>query len=177
MKIVVGILVVVVVLFLGALLYASMQSPDFSVQRSTVIHAPADSLYARFATPRTWARWSAWTAKADTSLRYAYQGPDSGPGAIMNFTSLRMGNGSLRISSAVPGREVRYELGLTGTEMVVHGQVTLEPVPEGTRVTWRDSGTMGKSLFMRLLKPLLDRSMATAYETSFAGLSRELAAR
>jgi hypothetical protein len=177
MKVLVIVLGVVVVLFVGALVIGTTMSPEFAVRGSTVIAAPVDSLYARFATPRTWARWSAWTVNADTSLRYTYEGPDSGPGATMRFTSRRMGSGALRIAVAEPDSLVRYELKFAGSEMVVHGRVRLEPVGNSTRVTWQDSGTLGGNVLVRLLKPLLDRSMAAAYETSFAGLRRELGAR
>jgi hypothetical protein len=176
-KVLLGILILLVALFLGALIYASTQSPDFAVQGTTVIGAPADSLYARFATPRTWARWSAWTTRVDSSLRYAYEGPETGTGAVMKFTSQRMGNGSLRIGAVAPGREVNYDLAIVGFETKLHGKVTLEPAPEGTRITWRDSGSLGQSLLVRLLKPYLDRNMAVAYDTSFAGLRQEFGAR
>jgi hypothetical protein len=157
-------LVLVIAFFLPA---------TFSVQRATVIAAPADAIYARFATPRTWARWSAWTTEADPTLVYTYAGPDSGVGAIMRFTAKKMGNGELEIVEAVPGQAVGYELRMTGSDMAVHGRVAFEPTEGGTRVTWHDSGSLGKNILMRYLGPLLDKSLAAAYEKSFAGLRRE----
>ena len=105
------------------------------------------------ATPRTWATWSAWTAEADPTLLYAYAGPDSGIGAVMKFTAQRMGNGELEIVEAVPGQAVGYELRMAGTDMKVSGRVTLEPAGNGTKVTWRDSGDLGRNVLLRYLAP------------------------
>ena len=145
----------------------------FSVQRSAVIAAPAERIYARFATPRTWATWSAWTTAADPTLVYTYAGPDSGVGAIMRFTAKKMGNGELEIVEAVPAQLVRYELRMTGSDLAVHGRVAFEPAEGGTKITWNDTGTLGKNVLMRYLGPVLDKSLAEAYEKSFAGLRRE----
>jgi len=145
----------------------------FAVERSAVIPAPAEPLYAKLATPRTWATWSAWTTAADPTLVYTYAGPDSGVGATMRFTAKKMGNGELEIVEAVPAQAVGYELRLTGTDMKLNGKVTFEPAAGGTRVTWRDSGDLGKNVLLRYLRPLLDRNLATAYEKCFAGLRHE----
>ena len=157
----------ILVLFLGVAFFLPSK---FSVERSTLIAAPADSIYARVATPRTWATWSAWTVEEDSTLVYTYAGPDSGVGAIMKFTAKRMGNGELEIVEAVPGQAVGYELRMTGTDMKVNGRVTLEPAGNGTKVTWRDSGDLGRNVLLRYLAPMLEKNLAAAYEKNFAGL-------
>jgi hypothetical protein len=147
----------------------------FVVERSTLIAAPVDSIYARVAAPRTWATWSAWTVKEDSTLLYTCAGPESGVGAIMKFTAQRMGNGELAIVEAVPGRAVGYQLRLTGTDMKVNGRITLEPAGSGTRITWRDSGDLGRNVLLRYLAPMLEKNLAAAYEKNFQGLTRETA--
>jgi len=47
------------------------------------------------------------------------------------------------------------------------------PGAGGTKVTWHDTGELGKNVLLRYLGPVLDRSLAAAYEKSFAGLRRE----
>jgi hypothetical protein len=162
------------VLFLAV---AFFLPPRFAVERSTVIAAPADSIYVRVATPRTWAAWSAWTASEDSTLVYTYAGPDSGDGAIMRFTAKQMGDGELEIVETIPGRAVGYELRFAGTDMKVTGRVTLEPVAGGTKVTWRDAGDLGGNVLLRYLAPVLDRNLAAAYARNFAGLQRETASK
>ena len=166
------ILAVAIVLIL-LLAVAFFLPATFSVQRSAVIAAPTEQVYAKFATPRSWARWSAWTAEADPTLVYTYAGPDSGVGAIMRFAAKKLGSGELQIVEAVPAQVVSYELRMTGSDMAVHGRVAFEPAEGGTKVTWHDTGSLGKNVLLRYLGPMLDKSLAAAYEKSFAGLRRE----
>jgi uncharacterized protein YndB with AHSA1/START domain len=177
MKILRNVVIAIAALLVLFLAIAFFLPSEFAVERSTVITAPADSIYALVVTPRSWAAWSAWTAREDSTLVYTYAGPDSGVGAVMRFTAKRMGNGELEIVEAVPGRVVGYELRLVGTDMEVRGRVTLEPSGEGTKVTWRDSGDLGGNVLLRYLAPVLERNLATAYEKNFAGLRRETAAK
>ncbi len=164
---------VVAVILLLCLVIAFFLPSTFSVQGSGVIAASADQVYAKFATPRTWARWSAWTTEADPTLAYTYSGPDSGVGAVMAWTAKKMGNGRMQIVEAVPGQRVRYDLSMTGSDMTVHGDVRFETVPEGTKVTWSDSGTLGKNVLLRYLAPVLDTALKAAYQKSFEKLQRE----
>jgi uncharacterized protein YndB with AHSA1/START domain len=168
-----NLVIAVAVVLLLLLAVAFFLPATFSVQRSAIIAAPAEQVYTKFVTPRTWARWSAWTTAADPTLVYTYAGPDSGVGAIMKFTAKKMGSGELEIVEAVPGQAVGYELRMTGTDLDVHGHLTLEPAAGGTKVTWHDSGRLGKNVLLRYLGPMLDKSLAAAYEKSFAGLRRE----
>jgi hypothetical protein len=173
MRILRNLVLAVAVLLVLLLAVAFFLPSKFSGQRSTVVAAPAGALYSRLATPRTWATWSAWTTRADSTLVYTYAGPDSGVGAVMRFTAQKMGNGELEIVEARPEQAVGYELRLTGTDMKVRGQVTLEPAEGGTKVTWTDSGDLGRNVLLRYLRPMLDRNLAAAYEKSFEGLRRE----
>jgi uncharacterized protein YndB with AHSA1/START domain len=173
MKIIRALAIAIALVLLLLLGVAFFLPSSFSAQRSALITAPAAQVYAKFASPRTWARWSAWSTAADPSLVYTYAGPDSGVGAIMQWTSKKMGSGQLRIVEAEPGQRVSYELGMTGSDMAVHGQVTFEPAGEGTKVTWHDTGSLGKNVLARYLGPVLDKSLAAAYEKSFANLQRE----
>ncbi len=174
MKALQTIVVVVLLVILAVVGIAITMPPEFAVEDTAMISAPADSLYARFVVPRTWARWSSWSTRKDPTLVYSYAGPDSGVGATMKWTSAKMGSGQFEIAEAQPGRLVRYELQMAGGLAVIHGRVTLEPAAGGTQVTWRDTGTLGKNPIVRLLYPLLGRQMHAAYEESFANLRREL---
>ncbi len=175
MKVLQTIVIVVFVVIVVLLGVALLMPAEFSVEDSAVIPAPPDSLYARFASPRTWARWSSWTDRRDPTLVYGYAGPDSGVGAVMTWTSAKMGSGRFEIAEARPVSLVRYELRMAGGAVAIHGRVALAPEAGGTRVTWRDTGSLGQNPIARLLYPLLSRQMHGAYEESFAGLRRDLA--
>ena len=108
MKVLLAILVVLVIIVAVVVGIAFTMPAQFSLQDSAVIAAPPETLYVRFATPRTWARWSAWTTEKDPTLAYTYPGADSGVGAIMKWTSKAMGFGQLEIVEVQPGRMVHY---------------------------------------------------------------------
>jgi uncharacterized protein YndB with AHSA1/START domain len=171
---VLGIVVVVLLVIVAAVLTFALTLPaEFSAQGNALISAPPESLYVRFATPRTWAHWSAWTTRNDPTLAYTYTGPDSGVGATMHWTSQRLGSGQLAIVEAVPSRLVHYELRFMTSPAPVVGRVRLEPKAGGTEVTWSDQGRLGGSPLMRLMYPLMKTMMRRAYEESFANLRLE----
>jgi hypothetical protein len=172
MKVFKGIVLAVGALIVLALVVSLFLPSTFSVQRTDVVPGTVNAIYARFAKPRTWSEWSAWTTSKDPTLHYQYEGPDSGVGATMKWTSKGMGDGRLTIVEAVPGDHVRYELRMAGTDMSVHGLVRFEPAGGATRITWHDRGSLGSNPLYRLLTPVLDRALGGAFEQSFANLKR-----
>lgn len=161
--------------FFAAIVAGFLMPSKFSVERAEVIPAPPGDVFARFATPRTWPEWSAWSTTADSTLRCTFEGPASGVGATMKWTARQMGNGTLRIIEAIEPSSVRYEVRIADTPVVVNGLVTLEPAGAGTKVTWRDAGDVGRNPIMRLLLPMIDGSLGNAFEIGFRGLRRTLA--
>ncbi len=99
MKVFRAVVIVIGVLIVLAVVAACLMPNTFSVRRSRVIVADAGTLYAKFATPRTWAEWSTWTSRGDSTLHYSYEGPDSGVGAAMKWTSKKFGDGKLTIAT------------------------------------------------------------------------------
>lgn len=176
MKVVRNVVLGIAVLFFAAMIAGLFMPSTFAVERAATIVAPPERVYERFATPRTWAEWSAWNVAADSTLRFVYEGPASGPGAVMKWSGRRMGNGTLRITDARPHATVRYEVRVAETPVVVRGHVRLAPADGGTRVTWSDSGEVGRNPVMRLMLPVIDGSLGNAFEIGFRGLARELEA-
>lgn len=173
MKLVGRIVLVVFVLGLVLFVCSRLMPSHYAVQRIAVIPAPSDTLYQRFATLRTWNRWSAWNSRRDPSIVYVYEGPETGKGGAMRWTSRKMGDGRLDLVDAEPGHEVEYQLRMQGTDFVAHGHIRLEPVAGGTKVTWRDDGDLGQNGIYRLMGPFMDKMLGSAFEQSFAGLKAD----
>ncbi len=174
MKILRNIVLGVGVLIALLLICGMLMPSKFSVQRSTVIAADPGAIYEKFATPKTWAEWSAWTAQEDPSLEYAYEGPETGQGAVMKWTAKQMGNGRLTITEAVPGQTVRYKMEMEGTSLSVNGHISMEPGQGGTKVTWHDTGDVGGNPIYRLMNPLMDGVLGGAFEKGFDGIRKSL---
>lgn len=171
MKIFRNIVIAVGVLIAAAVVVACFMPNRFSVRRSRVIASDPATLYGKFATPRTWAEWSMWSPSNDSTLHYAYEGPDSGVGATMKWTSKKFGDGKLTLSEATPTSSVRYELQMAGSDMYVHGHVSFEPAEDGTNVTWHDQGDFGANPMWRLFGPMMDGMLGSAFEKSLANLA------
>ncbi len=177
MKVFTRIVLAVLALMLITLCAGFLMPSHYAVERSAVIAAPPESVWTRMATLRTWGRWSAWTSRADPTLAYTYAGPETGQGAVMRWTSRKMGDGALSIVGAVPAQSVDYELRMTGSDFTAHGHIRLAPEGGGTRVTWRDDGDLGGNPVYRLMGPMMDAMLGGAFERSLQGLRGEMAAR
>jgi uncharacterized protein YndB with AHSA1/START domain len=174
MRVFQAIVIAVGVLIVLAIAISFCLPNRFSVRRTRLISADPNLIYSRFATPKSWASWSTWSTQGDSTMRYTFSGPDSGVGATMAWTSKKFGDGHLAIAAADPGREVRYELRMGGTDMRVHGQVNFEPAAGGTRVTWHDQGDFGANPLWRLFTPMMDGMLGGSFERSLDHLAASL---
>jgi uncharacterized protein YndB with AHSA1/START domain len=123
------------------LLLAARQPDTFSYGRSVVIRAPAERIFPFVAEPASFNRWNPFNE--DPSITGTYSGPLRGPGARYTFESKRAGTGYSEIVEERAPHHLVVRLVMT-KPMACDNRVDfhLEPVPEGTRVTWAMSGPM-----------------------------------
>jgi hypothetical protein len=173
--------VLLVLLYFGMALLAAviiMQPDRFNVTRSAVVHAPPDRVFARINDLRAWENWSPW-AKLDPNAQNSYEGPESGPGALMRWSGNdKVGAGSLTITGSTPPEAVAMKLEMqkpSNAASDVYFQ--LAPEPEGaTQVTWTMTGRRG--LVAKALNLVLgfDRKIGARFEEGLANLDRGFAA-
>ena len=115
------------------------------VERSAVVRADAASVHALIDDFHQWVKWSPYEG-VDPDLKRTYTGPDAGVGASYAWSGNRKaGAGTMTITESIPER--RIVLDLAFTKPFENRNVTtflLEPVADGTRVTWRMSGKQNK---------------------------------
>jgi len=123
------------------LLLASRRPDSFSYARSVVIRAPADRIFPFVAEPMGFNSWNPFNE--DPSIMGTYSGPPRGPGARYTFASKRAGTGYSEIVEEHAPNHLVVRLVMT-KPLACDNRVEfhLEPVPEGTRVTWAMSGPM-----------------------------------
>jgi len=137
---------VVLAAALAAFLALAARRPDaFSYARSVVIRAPAERIFPLIADPVAFT-WNPFNE--DPRLRGTYSGPSRGPGARYTFESRGAGTGYTEIVEEEPPRRLGVRLVMT-KPLACDNRVEfrLEPVADGTRVTWSMSGPvtfMGK---------------------------------
>ena len=159
-------LVAIVVLLLGIGL---VLPSTFKVQRSVDIAATAERIYPLIVDPREWKKWSAWNAR-DPAMKIAYSGPGSGSGAKWAWESASEGTGEMTFTSVVPNQRVDYALYFPDFQMRSAGEIKLEPVARGTRVTWTNQGDVGANPINRYFAQVMDRLVGPDFEEGLKNL-------
>jgi hypothetical protein len=79
-------------------------------ERSIVVDAPVDAVFAEVNDFKKWDAWSPW-AKIDPAAVTNFTGADSGEGAVMRWSgNAKVGSGSLTIIESRPGQEINMRL-------------------------------------------------------------------
>lgn len=153
-----------VIFYGGALLLPG----EARVERSAVIAAPPDKVYAILADLRRLPEWSPWL-ELDPQTKFGFEGPTSGAGQVMRWSSGNpmVGSGTMTVTEALPDIRLatRSEYAGFGTS-----SATIDVVPQasGSRVTW---------VFQSMLPGVIDRWAGLGIDRSVgseleAGLAR-----
>ena len=104
------ILMLVAIAVVVFLIVVSRQPDDFKVTRSASMAAPVSSVFAQVNDLHKWEAWSPW-AKLDPAAKNAFEGPESGVGAIMRWSgNNKVGVGSMTIIESHSDDLVRFKL-------------------------------------------------------------------
>jgi uncharacterized protein YndB with AHSA1/START domain len=169
MRILKGSIVAIVAVAALAVAIGAALPSGFSVRRSVEVKAPADRIYGYIVDPRQWSKWSVWTRR-DPRMRIAYEGPAAGAGARWSWQSASEGNGAMQFTRAEENRVVEYALSFPDFGMRSTGALRLEPAGGGTRVTWTNTGDMGRNPLMHWLALAMDRMVGPDFEQGLANL-------
>lgn len=140
------------------------------VARSIVIEADLKTVYGLVSDFKEFNRWSPW-AQNDPELAVDYAGPVSGLGAVMNWQgdAATSGTGRQEIVMAEPYRRVDVALEF-GNAMAARSSYQLEPVEQGTRVTWSFTAAHGLNLLQRYAGLVADEVIAHNFEQGLTNL-------
>jgi uncharacterized protein YndB with AHSA1/START domain len=130
----------------------------FHLERSIVIAAPPEAVFAQVNDFHAWAGWSPWE-KLDPEQKRTFEGPGAGVGAKYAWKGNdKVGEGRMTIEKSERPSLVAIRLEvLKPFEATNTATFTCVPVPEGTKVTWAMDGTnnfvaKAASLFMDMDK-------------------------
>ena len=145
-KVLVG-LAVFLIIFFG---FVQMQPPQFTVERSIKIAAPASTVYANLDDFHKWEAWSPW-AKLDPNMKTTYSGADKGVGATYSWTGDdKVGEGVMKITENRPDELVKIDLDFIRPFAAKNvTEFRLKPDGNQTEVTWKMSGD--KNFMMKLV--------------------------
>ncbi|MCU0953194.1 MAG: SRPBCC family protein [Hyphomicrobium sp.] len=156
--------------FLG---WVAVQPSSYRVERSAVVAAAPAQVFAHVYDLGKWQAWSPW-AKIDPDAKIAFEGPRSGPGAIMRWAgNEKVGRGAMAITEARPVEALTIQLDFVepfeGTSTT---RFAFAPQDQNTRVTWSLDGTQGfaERLIGTLLGLDLEEMIGQDYERGLANL-------
>jgi uncharacterized protein YndB with AHSA1/START domain len=169
---IIAIAAVVTALLLAAVLTYAATRPDvFRVQRSLVVNAPPDKIYALVNDLRSWSAWSPYEHK-DPAMKRTYEGAASGKGAIYGWDGNKnVGRGRMEIIEASPPGKIVIKLDFI-KPFEAHNTVefTMAPTSDGTTVTW---AMYGPNLFIGKVMGLfldMDKMVGGDFEAGLASL-------
>ena len=160
-----------IALVAALLLYAATKPDTFHVERSTIIKASPEKIFAVLSDFRQSESWSPYEKK-DPAMKRTISGPPSGKGAVYEFDGNKeVGTGRLEITDAASPSKVVIALDML-KPFEGHNTIeyTLDPKGEFTRVTWSMHGRqpyIGKvmSIFMDC-----DKMIGKDFEAGLANL-------
>jgi uncharacterized protein YndB with AHSA1/START domain len=168
------ILIGLAVLIAGIIAAAYIKSPDYRVERSLVIAAPAERLFPHFDNHRKFNAWNPWV-KMDPEAKLSYSGPESGVGAVSSWEGEKVGTGSATITESKANERIVERMGwLKPMEGVSTVEFTFKPESDGkTKVTWAMYGR-NEALLARVmcLFMSMDKVCGTEFEKGLADVAK-----
>lgn len=152
-------------------IYAATRSGSFRIQRSAVIAAPPEKIFARIDDLHAWASWSPWE-NIDPALKRSYSGAASGRGAAYAWEgNSKVGSGRMEIvESSAPARiAIKLDF-FRPFEAHNTAEFTFEARGGSTTVTW---AMFGPRPFISKLMGLvfnMDRMVGGQFEQGLAKL-------
>jgi len=165
------ILLAVVVLIVVVLAFAATKPNTLRVQRSVIIQAPPEKIFALINDLHHWPRWEPQD-KEDPSMKRTYGGPESGVGAVSTWQgSGSAGKGEMLITESVPSSKIVVKVDFV-KPFASHNinQFVLEPVGTSTKIIWSWNGQ--NLYFMKLMGIFvnMDKMMGKHFEDGLASL-------
>lgn len=157
---------------LGLFLAFAATRPDtFRVERSRVISAPPERVYALIHDLRQFNTWNPYERK-DPAAKGQYSAITAGPGARYAWQGDKVGTGSMEITDATAPARVAMKLDFVAP-FEAHNQVdfTLQPEGDGaTRVTWAMHGPVPYLAKIAHLLFNMDRMVGQDFEDGLNNL-------
>ncbi len=168
LKVVIRVLLAALVVFL---IFAATRPDSFHLERSTLVQAPPERVYAELEDFHRWAAWSPWETK-DPAMKREFSGPAHGVGATYAWSgNSDVGAGRMEIAEAQAPSRLLIRLDFLRPFEAHHTTTfTLAPQDGGTRVTWAmDGASPYLSKVMQLIVSM-DRMVGPDFEQGLAKL-------
>lgn len=140
-----------------------------TVERTAVIAAPVDDIYALLSTTEGFQTFNPYR-DTDPNLEITPQGPASGVGAAFAFKG-KEGAGTQTITSMEENHQVEMLIDLGSMGQPVQ-TFTLDPQGDATQVVWSVRSDFGMNPIGRVFGLFMDGMLGPIYERGLGNLSR-----
>lgn len=168
------IIAVILAVAIAVILILASTKPDtFRIERSAIINAPAEKIFAVLTDFRQWTGWSPWEHR-DPALKRDYSGAERGKGAIYGWEGNKsVGSGRMEILEANAPSKVFIQLDfLKPFEAHNTAEFTMLPQGNATNVRWV---MQGPSNFMSKVMQVFisfDKMVGKDFETGLSSLKQ-----
>jgi uncharacterized protein YndB with AHSA1/START domain len=133
------VVIVLAILIVLLLLFAAIRPGTLRIQRSIVINAPPEKIFALINDPH---RWKDWQPQEDATTTRTFNGPASGVGAACEWdNSGKADKGKMLITESQPPSKIAVKVDFVKPfESHNLNEFQLEPVGTSTKVTWSWQG-------------------------------------
>ena len=172
-EIIVVIAVILAVAIAVILIFAATKPDTFSVQRATIVRAPAEKIFPLINDFHQWGSWSPYEPK-DPLMKRTYSGAASGKGAVYAWDGNKnVGSGRMEILDASAPAKIVIKLDFFAPfEGHNTAEFTMLPQGDGTSLTWL---MHGPAPFMAKIMHVfmnIDRMVGKDFEIGLANLKR-----
>ena len=138
----IAIIAVVLAIAIAVVLILAATKPDtFGVQRSTMVKAPPEKIFALINDFHQWGTWSPYEHK-DPAMKRTFSGTESGKGAVYAWDGDKnVGSGRMEILEASAPTKILIKLDFYSPfEAHNTAEFTMLPQGDATNVSWRMHG-------------------------------------
>lgn len=167
MKFLKWLLIALVVIIAGLYAVSFLLPSKVHIERSIVINAPAEKVYAQVKDLKKWPAWSPWNLR-DPEMKVRYEGPESGIGQKSIWESDSQGNGSQLITATTENTAIETLLDF-GDQGTATSFWKFGSDGAGTRVVW-GMDTQLDSAVERLFGLVMEGMIGPDYEEGLANL-------
>jgi len=170
------ILIIVAVLIAGVVVLAAMRPSDFRIERSTLVRAPAEKVFALISDLHAFNTWNPYL-KLDPETKGTYSGAAQGPGAAYAWESKKTGVGRMEITETHAPSKVLMRLDFVKPFAASNlAEFTVDRRGGATNVTWAMTGC---NTFVSKLVGLffsIDKMIGKSFEDGLADLKAKVEA-
>lgn len=164
--------IVLLVLVVLIVILGVIAPKDYSVERSTIINAPAQLVFNHVKFWRNWQAWSPW-AEMDSTMKVTVTGIDGTPGSIYQWSGEKVGTGEMTNTGITEKEEMTYHLHfIKPWESESDGYVRLTDAEGSTKASWSFYGKNPFPWNVMTLFMSMDKMMGKDFERGMALLKQ-----